>query len=72
MALLPWMELLPITEWRSGVVGQPEYTPLERTTARPTLEVLSFHAGPESGHRGSGKGSPFLAAVGSPARPAWS
>ena len=25
--------------------GEPEYTPLERTTARPTLEVLSFHAG---------------------------
>jgi acetylornithine deacetylase/succinyl-diaminopimelate desuccinylase-like protein len=25
--------------------GEPEYTPLERTTTRPTLEVLSFHAG---------------------------
>jgi acetylornithine deacetylase/succinyl-diaminopimelate desuccinylase-like protein len=25
--------------------GEAEYTPFERTTARPTLEVLSFHAG---------------------------
>ncbi len=25
--------------------GEPEYTPYERTTARPTLEVLAFHAG---------------------------
>lgn len=25
--------------------GEPEFTPLERTTARPTLEVLSIHAG---------------------------
>jgi acetylornithine deacetylase/succinyl-diaminopimelate desuccinylase-like protein len=25
--------------------GEPEFTPYERTTARPTLEVLSFHAG---------------------------
>jgi len=25
--------------------GEPEFTPLERTTARPTLEVLSMHAG---------------------------
>lgn len=25
--------------------GEPEYTPYERTTARPTLEILAMHAG---------------------------
>jgi acetylornithine deacetylase/succinyl-diaminopimelate desuccinylase-like protein len=25
--------------------GEPEFTPFERTTARPTLEILAFHAG---------------------------
>lgn len=28
-----------------GLWGEPEFTPFERTTARPTLEVLAFHAG---------------------------
>lgn len=46
----------PMTaEWyqkQSGVAvlwGEPDYTPVERGTARPTLEVNAFHSGPIEG-----------------------
>jgi len=40
--------------------GEPEYTPLERTTARPTLEVLSSMLAWLASRRPPGKGCPFL------------
>ena len=46
LARLPMDETFFLSQ--SGVPalwGEPGYTALERTTARPTLEVLSFHAG---------------------------
>jgi acetylornithine deacetylase/succinyl-diaminopimelate desuccinylase-like protein len=46
LARLPFDEAFFIEQ--TGVPalwGEPEYSPYERTTARPTLEVLAFHAG---------------------------
>ncbi|OGO37694.1 MAG: hypothetical protein A2W35_01715 [Chloroflexi bacterium RBG_16_57_11] len=46
LALLPMDEKFFLSQSGAPALwGEPEYTPLERTTARPTLEVLSFHAG---------------------------
>jgi acetylornithine deacetylase/succinyl-diaminopimelate desuccinylase-like protein len=46
LARLPFDEAFFVQQTGApGVWGEPEYTPYERTTARPTLEVLAFHAG---------------------------
>jgi acetylornithine deacetylase/succinyl-diaminopimelate desuccinylase-like protein len=46
LRLLPMDETFFLVESGAPALwGEPEYTPLERTTARPTLEVLSFHSG---------------------------
>jgi acetylornithine deacetylase/succinyl-diaminopimelate desuccinylase-like protein len=46
LARLPMNEAFFLAESGAPALwGEPEFTPLERTTARPTLEVLSFHAG---------------------------
>jgi acetylornithine deacetylase/succinyl-diaminopimelate desuccinylase-like protein len=46
LALLPMDEAFFLSQSGAPALwGEPEYTPLERTTARPTLEVLSFQAG---------------------------